>query len=565
MSYADLDPEFIKEMEEKIPEPPAIEYARRSAHANELAQRNLIALTTLEAETSQEVITAIEDLSQSLEEQSGPVVEKLEELRQVTEAAKDSTSNAEVARKIQDLAKETVASIKKIKIETKAPNVNVAPAAVHIPEVDLEPIREKLDEVKTDWLEAIAGLIAATPEPVDTTSTLEDIKNVMQEIRDRPIPVPTFPGTMKVTNPDGSNIAGGGGGGGGASAGDVAHDAVDTGNPVKIGGKANSSAPTPVSATGDRVDGWFDMFGRQAITDLDPELNNYTGMTSLRDKLVAQRYTVLPDSIADGFQSFWTFTNANGGTSTVSGGEGLIQTSASATGSAQITSTAPAYFPGQVSWFNSAVRFGDTGSAGNVRRIGVFTVSGTTPQDGFFYELNGTTFDAVVVKGGVEVSRTVSTSWSRVVAAPFTMSTSYISLELRWTANTAYFYVNNVLRHQYTGATSAITNTLNFPMTLQNINSSGATNRVMAVRNCGIGRFGTPEVQAAAEPIYKKLVDDSVSGTTYIGEAILNTATSAAGWRIKKIVETTGLTTITWSGTGFGAIWDNRATTVSYS
>jgi hypothetical protein len=45
-------------------------------------------------------------------------------------------------------------------------------------------------------------------------------------------------------------------------AGDKAHDAVDGGNPVKIGGKARSSAPTDVSATGDRVDAYFDMKGR---------------------------------------------------------------------------------------------------------------------------------------------------------------------------------------------------------------------------------------------------------------------------------------------------------------
>jgi hypothetical protein len=43
---------------------------------------------------------------------------------------------------------------------------------------------------------------------------------------------------------------------------DVAHDAVDSGNPVKIGGKAQSSFGTAV-ATGDRTDGKFDLQGRQ--------------------------------------------------------------------------------------------------------------------------------------------------------------------------------------------------------------------------------------------------------------------------------------------------------------
>ncbi|MHC5062108.1 MAG: hypothetical protein ACYTFK_13670, partial [Planctomycetota bacterium] len=47
-----------------------------------------------------------------------------------------------------------------------------------------------------------------------------------------------------------------------AVSGDVAHDAVDSGNPVKIGGHARTSQRTAV-ANGDRVDGAFDEFGQQ--------------------------------------------------------------------------------------------------------------------------------------------------------------------------------------------------------------------------------------------------------------------------------------------------------------
>lgn len=44
-------------------------------------------------------------------------------------------------------------------------------------------------------------------------------------------------------------------------AGDVAHDAADSGNPLKVGGKAHTSAPTAV-ANGDRVNAYFDANGR---------------------------------------------------------------------------------------------------------------------------------------------------------------------------------------------------------------------------------------------------------------------------------------------------------------
>jgi hypothetical protein len=51
--------------------------------------------------------------------------------------------------------------------------------------------------------------------------------------------------------------------------GDEAHDAADAGNPVKVGGKANTNEPTAV-ADADRVDMWLDRYGRPVIIDTHP-------------------------------------------------------------------------------------------------------------------------------------------------------------------------------------------------------------------------------------------------------------------------------------------------------
>ena len=232
----------------------------------------------------------------------------------------------------------------------------------------------------------------------------------------------------------------------------------------------------------------------QPVTDNDPELGLNWGTTALRDRLTAQRYTVLADSIADGLAPFWTIATGTGGTVFVTGGEGLIQSMATANGSAQMVSTAPAYFPGQVAWMNSAARFGDTGVIGNTRRIGVFTVLSGVPQDGCYFELSGSTLNAVTVKGGVATA-TTSGSWTKFSTAPFTLDTNYHSFEIRWTSNRADFYIDNALRHVATGGATTLTNTLNFPMTIQSINTTASTNEIIAVRNIGIGRFGTPDVQ----------------------------------------------------------------------
>jgi len=52
---------------------------------------------------------------------------------------------------------------------------------------------------------------------------------------------------------------------GASVSGDVAHDTADAGEPVKIGGKASTTVPTAVSATGDRVNAYFDANGYQMV------------------------------------------------------------------------------------------------------------------------------------------------------------------------------------------------------------------------------------------------------------------------------------------------------------
>jgi len=54
-----------------------------------------------------------------------------------------------------------------------------------------------------------------------------------------------------------------------ASTLDVAHDAADSGNPVKIGGKARTATPAAVAA-GDRVDASFTTLGQMQVAHIDP-------------------------------------------------------------------------------------------------------------------------------------------------------------------------------------------------------------------------------------------------------------------------------------------------------
>lgn len=53
--------------------------------------------------------------------------------------------------------------------------------------------------------------------------------------------------------------------------GDTAHDAADSGDPVKVGFKAANALPTAV-ANADRANGISDLFGRQLVSHIDPAM-----------------------------------------------------------------------------------------------------------------------------------------------------------------------------------------------------------------------------------------------------------------------------------------------------
>ncbi len=229
----------------------------------------------------------------------------------------------------------------------------------------------------------------------------------------------------------------------------------------------------------------------QDVSQKDSEMNLAAQITGFRHLVMAQTQTTMADSLADGINSFWTQLVANGGTIASTLGEGQLKTSTAVNGSAKLTSATINYYPGQANWMNGVLRFGDTGVAGNIRRVGLFTTSGDTPQEGFYYELDGTSFYAVTVKAGV-ATRVLSTAFSKFSTAPYTHDGNYSGYEIRYSGNTVWFYIGGVLRHSVTGTSTPLTTTLNLPITLQNIKTSGATDVTFAIRNIGVGSYGSP-------------------------------------------------------------------------
>jgi len=81
---------------------------------------------------------------------------------------------------------------------------------------------------------------------------------------------------------------------GASVSGDVAHDAVDAGEPIKTGGKARTARPAAVS-DGDRVNAYYNEYG-----DLNVSLD--TGLNETDDKVAAM---VSASATVPGFSTLW--------------------------------------------------------------------------------------------------------------------------------------------------------------------------------------------------------------------------------------------------------------------
>lgn len=96
--------------------------------------------------------------------------------------------------------------------------------------------------------------------------------------------------------------------------------------------------------------------------------------------------------------------------------------------------------------------------------------------------------------------------------------------------------------------------------TLGNINLEGGTANQVLVKKSG-NDYDYQWEDVIIDPVYTKLIDDTTPGVMYLGEAVPNSITSAAVWRIKKIqFDASGnVDEVRFAGNGaFSQVWNDR-------
>jgi len=213
--------------------------------------------------------------------------------------------------------------------------------------------------------------------------------------------------------------------------------------------------------------------------------------------------------------NFWTEAVANGGLVTQSGEIELnTRTGASvvADGTAQYNSVRSARFVvGSALMFAGIFKFVTAGTANNVRRMGAYDTN-----DGFYFELDGTTF-SVGSRKSTSDTLVSSGSFNGAYGTTWTPTTTdYYKFDIEWIPLGAIFYVNGQILHKWVAG--HLTNRMTLPIRFENNNSAGQDAEVaFDCLGVVIMRYGP----LITNPTYYHLSGDAATHLLKVGAGVL--------------------------------------------
>lgn len=172
---------------------------------------------------------------------------------------------------------------------------------------------------------------------------------------------------------------------------------------------------------------------------------------------------------------FWTQTNVGSGTSGHAAGELVIGTGITANSSAILESKdVNRQMAGTTQYAIIAGRLSDNGVANNKRRWGIFDAN-----NGFFFELDGTTLYVVSRKAGID-TRTAHANWNgpaKDLFDPATLLAKMNQYNLFFGGMSMRWHVNGQVAHGFgAGVLDApLTEKLSLPFRFESVNSGGQT------------------------------------------------------------------------------------------
>jgi hypothetical protein len=223
--------------------------------------------------------------------------------------------------------------------------------------------------------------------------------------------------------------------------------------------------------------------------------------------------------------NFWTSISTAGGSTTQANGEITIKTNSTANGGELVNSVRVArYIAANPNYYraNLTLPAVTTASGGyvNTRRWGAFDLN-----NGFFFMAVQTnpattpTLSLVCRKTASDANIINNGEFNGDYGPSLALDNNVHTYEIYWTNKSAYFFVDNVLLHTFTGLLATLVDTPSLRIGIQCVNSgsNNAENNLVA-RSSTINRLGAAETR----PIYKYISGAIAATQLKIGPGTLH-------------------------------------------
>jgi hypothetical protein len=203
--------------------------------------------------------------------------------------------------------------------------------------------------------------------------------------------------------------------------------------------------------------------------------------------------------------NFWASTPTNNGSATQSSGELTLNTNTTTpNGSVIVQSVRTArYTAASPNYYRGVVRLPavTTSTGTNTRRWGAYDV-----DNGFFFEANQANLAVTPIltlvcrKTAGDTNRVVSGAFNGTQGLSFLLDNNVHVYEIYWSNSNAWFFIDDVLIHTFSGATATLVDTTSLKIGLETINAgTNQVNNTLVVRSSTINRFG----QLVTQPQYR--------------------------------------------------------------
>ncbi len=232
---------------------------------------------------------------------------------------------------------------------------------------------------------------------------------------------------------------------------------------------------------------------------VDRDSGNSVGISAVSELRVSEHVRLVGayfgGAVVD--PNFWAVTPTAGGTATQGNGEISLNTLAGPDGGVLVQSQRISrYISGAPNYIRMVARVPALAGVGaNVRRWGAFDAS-----DGVFFSTNGTTLSLTCRKGGSDANTVSSGSFNGTNGLTYVLNANVHVFEIYYENSSAYFYIDGLLIHKFTGLTSTLYDTLHLKIGFENQNSGGnADLNTLLIRVASINRIG----QAQSRPQWR--------------------------------------------------------------